>query len=227
MASSSPARFSDYIGASLPEGLNLPAAFVAALDWMEENGCVRSFADDDERRYATLYPGQPSGRGMSCVSIRAVDPEDAIYWMGKDVPGSKRLAPFIRTGFDGSSAALWLDPNDRLRFVHLGSGSGSSWAGVITDDPIEMLRFLGMGYPEPCWPQYFGLTPEEAYDADDFSDEAPFTPPRQFQQWLSSAFGATIPSHASEVIHTTPNMDAVGPTDPFLLWLRSAQGQVA
>lgn len=223
----SPQRFADYVRASLPDAMALPAEFVAALDWMDDNDCVHASPTSEGRRYATLYPGRTPGQGMSCVSIHAVDPEDAVYWMGKGVAGAERLAPFIRTGYDGSYAALWRDPQDKLRFVHLGSGSGSTWAGVITDDPVTMLRFLAIGYPEPCWPAMLELTPLEAYEEDDFSDEAPFTPPTQFQQWVSRTFNVAIPAHAHDLVPTTPDMDAANPTDPFLLWLKSAQDQAA
>ena len=224
---SSPERFVDYVRASLPDAIALPAEFVAALEWMDDNDCVFPSAKGDGRRYATLYPRLLPGRGMSCISIHAVDPEDAVHWLGKGVAGAERLAPFIRTGYDGSCAALWRDPQDRLRLVHLDSGSGSTWAGVITDDPVTMLRFLAIGYPEPCAPEMFALTPLEAYEEDDFSDEAPFMPPTQFQQWVSRTFNVGIPTHAQDLIPTTPDMDAANPTDPFLLWLKSAQDQAA
>ncbi|WP_420136404.1 hypothetical protein [Sphingomonas sp.] len=220
-------RFARYIHASMPAGITLPPEFVAALEWMDDHDCVRRSARREGVRYATLYPARAPERGMSCVSIHAVDPADAVYWMGEGVEGADRLAPFIRTGGDGSYAALWRDPEDRLRFVHLGSGSGSTWAGVITDDPVQMLRFLAIGYPEPCWPETFAATPLEAYEEDDFSDEAPFLPPEQFQQWVTDRFGVTIPPRADALIHAAPNMDDPNPTDPFLIWLKAAQDKAA
>ena len=145
------------IEVSFPPGLVLPPAFRRALKWLEESGCVH--ASEKGTRYADLYPGPSTVKGTSCVAFHPVRPGHAAAWVGPGVPGAERLAPFIRTGGDGSYAALWLDPDENPWFVHLGSGSGSTWAGVITRDPVEMLRFLAIGYGEPCWPDRFDDTP--------------------------------------------------------------------
>ncbi len=216
--------FLEEVAASLPPGISLPPAFVSALRWTEENGCIHAYTRSDGH-YATLYPASPTESDTSCVSFHAVSPGDAAAWMGKGVPGAERLAPFIRTGGDGSQAALWLDPEDRLRFVHLGSGSGSTWAGVITDDPVEMLRFLAIGYPEPCWPDVFDATPVEVYEDRDLDDEAPFAPPRLFQQWLTTTFDVTIPIRGCDIVPCAPDMHDAENTDPFLVWLRAVQSR--
>ncbi len=213
--------FAEEVDASFPPGLSLPAAFRQALAWLEANGCVRTY-NRREGRYASLYP-DPDEAAASCLAINPVDPGHAAAWIGQGVPGAERLALFIRTGGDGSYAALWLAPDGTPRFVHMGSGSGSTWAGVITDDPVEMLRFLAIGYSEACWPEQFEETPLQACTTSAFGDAAAFTPPRQFQEWLSATFGVTIPTRASEIISHAPDMDDDAGDDAFLTWLRAAQ----
>ncbi|MGK3816862.1 hypothetical protein, partial [Enterococcus faecium] len=80
----------------------------------------------------------------------------------------QRLAPIIRTGGDGSYAALWLDDEGKQRFVHMGSGSGSTWMGVICEGAVDMLRLMAIGYDELCWPEHFDITPVEAYDGEEY-----------------------------------------------------------
>jgi hypothetical protein len=214
-------RFADEIQASFPAGLILPPAFRLALDWMEDAGCVRNYARGDGR-FATLYPASLGEAGTSIVSFAPVDVEDVAAWLGRDMPATERLAPFIQTGGDGSQAAIWLAPDGRQRFVHLGSGSGSTWAGLIADDPIDVLRLLAAGYREACSPEYFDETPEDVFwENDDFDEE--FVPPTAFQTWLTTTFGVTIPRTGREIVRVAADMNARSPTDPFLLWLREAQ----
>jgi hypothetical protein len=97
--------------------------------------------------------------------------------------------------------------------------------GVITDDAVQFLRFLAIGYLDACWPEEHRLRPVEAYGAcwGGDAEAPPFDPPLNFQRWLSQAFGVVIPETASEVVETAPGMDDEASADPFWAWVRRVQ----
>ena len=144
-------------------------------------------------------------------------------WTGIDDPSAnERLIDFCRTGGDGSHAALWRDPDGRVRIVHMGSGSGSIWGGVITDSPVDFLRFVAIGYNEACWPGDFSLTPQQVAERD---DAEPPVPPQALRDYLIKRYGVTIPLTARSIIPVTPSMDDTTSRDPFLAWLQAAQNE--
>src|SRR5262245_41669466 len=128
-------NFLQEIESSLPRGVTLPDPFKAMFAWMDQNGYVHR--DRSGGRYAWLYPftEDPEGSQLSLISFAAVDL--APGWTGHDPLARARLAPFIRTGGDGSWAAIWLDDQGRQQFVHLGSGSGSTMLCTLTDNRSE------------------------------------------------------------------------------------------
>ena len=134
----------------------------------------------------------------------------------------KRFAPFVTTGSEGSEAGLWRDNEGMLKFVHLGSGSGSKMTCILTDDPVDFLRLLAIGYEELCWPDQYGMTPEEVH-AKQGRDNAPFAPPLQFRAWVEETFGAEIPRTASEIVTRTPSMDGSDSDDSFWCWVRKQE----
>jgi hypothetical protein len=213
-------RFTDEVAASLPSRLTLPPEFRTTLEWMELHGYVHTF-NRGSGRYASLYPASIEGTGTSLVSIQACDREHVRAWVRGDADGLERLAPIIRTGGDGSYAALWLDNDGRQRFVHLGSGSGSTWLGVICDSPVDMLRLMAIGYDELCWTEHFHVPAEQAYlEASGFLREEPYTGPVEFRAFVETTFGVTGPATASEIVKSTPSMDAAASDDPFWKWIR-------
>lgn len=217
------ASFLDEITASMPPGLDLPDEFKRLFAWMEPNGFVHTYRSNQPGRYASLYPASLGEKGGSVVTFRPVDPSDAEAWTQSTDPAlTHRLALFIRTGGDGSMAGLWRDDAGQVRFVHLGSGSGSVMMCVLADTPVDMLRLLAIGYVEACWPQDYGLTAAETYDPDVTGE--PFTPPLMFQAWVRDTFGVPIPARASEIIKQTASMDDDASDDPFWLWMRALEG---
>ncbi len=126
--------FLDDMKAAFPPGLSFPAEFETLFTWMEANGFVHSFSQRSGR-YASLYPSDDEGTGTSLVSFTLVDRAWAQGWTGGNAEASARLAPLLRTGGDGSYAALWKDDAGRQRFVHLGSGSGSIMLCTLVDTP--------------------------------------------------------------------------------------------
>jgi hypothetical protein len=102
----------------------------------------------------------------------------------------------------------------------MGSGSGSTWAGVLADDPVDVLRFLAIGYRESCWPEYHHQPPE------DIAGDEGFVPPLAFREWVTRSFGVAIPRTAREIIPMTPHMDERPADDPFLRWVEEAQAAI-
>ena len=206
--------FAAEISASLPSGITLPSEFVATFNWLELNNFVQRSRTG--QRYASLFPAGVTHR--SCIGFLAVDPGHAKSWC--DPPdAAARLAPFIRTGGDGSYAGLWVDDQGRQHFVHMGSGSGSTLACVLTNNPVDMLRFLAIGYDEACWPEHFKLTAKQTWALNETGDDSVL--PSAFQQFVATTFGVTIPDRASQIVKRTAKMDDVNSDDPFCRWIRS------
>lgn len=212
-------RFGQTIQASMPD-MPLPQPILLALDWLESHGAVET--GHDGQPFATLYSdnvwGKPTGR-----SSVAFEPSLGGAWMPDKPEVQERLNLFVRTGGDGSYAGLWRDDEGGLRFVHFGSGSGSTWLGVITDDPIQFLRFLAIGYSDACWQEEHPLSPTEAYKNVRGGDGPPFDPPVHFQRWLIQTFDVSIPETASEIVQAAPGMDDEISDDPFWQWSRRVQ----
>ncbi|TIW18590.1 MAG: SMI1/KNR4 family protein [Mesorhizobium sp.] len=187
-----------------------------AFRWMEQNGFVRQGAI----RYCGLYPAAVrQGSNTAYAHFTKVDSNHGGYWLGNhETSVTSRLAPFIATGADGSYAGLWLDDSGRQRFVHMGSGSGSTLACVLANDAVDLLRFLAIGYEETCWPDLFDLTPEDAY-AEKYPNE-PYRPPFEFRHWVETSFGVQIPKTASEIVGQIAGTDDDYSDDPFWQWAR-------
>lgn len=216
--------FLDEMRASFPPGLSLPAEFEILFTWMEANGFVHSFTRRSGR-YASLYPSDEGGTGTSLVSFTPVDRVGVEGWTGGNRAASDCLAPLLRTGGDGSYAAIWKDDAGRQRFVHLGSGSGSTMLCTLVDNPVDFLRLVAIGYEELCWPDVFHLTPEAAYDENHDEHDPPYNLPVQFREWVERTFRVSVPETALELVGKTAEMRADETSDdPFFLWIRRLQG---
>jgi len=209
--------------ASFPQDIPLPEEFEKLFAWMEANDFVCQGRDSE---FATLYPRElAEADGTSLISFEPVDQTFMSRWAQGDAPDfASRVAAFVRTGGDGSYAALWRDDAGQLKFVHLGSGSGSTMLCVLTDNVIDFLRLLAIGYEELCSPEHYGMTPEEAYEELHDEDDPPYEPPRQFRAWVEETFGVEIPETASEIVAGTADMDTPSSDDPFWRWVKKHQG---
>jgi hypothetical protein len=202
--------------ASLPPGMALPEPIDRLLAWMDVNGFARRM-----RRSGTLYaqlsaPDDPEP-ASSIVSIAPSEPDYVEGWVGSDPAARDRLANLVRTGGDGSYACLWRDDAGGTRFVHLGSGSGSTMLCTLTTDPVDFLRLLAIGYVELCWPEHFPFAPEDV-------DEDAVRAPARLRRWVEQEFGVAIPRTASEIVPRPRSMDDDDDGgDPFVIWLRAAQ----
>ena len=217
--------FADEMAAALPNGMELPDALRDLFVFLEADSFVRPFKNG-KGRYALLYPHEWQ-RGLSLVSFQPSEPGFARGWSGSDDPMiTSRLAEFCRTGGDGSHAALWRDDEGRLRVVHLGSGSGSTWMGVISDSIVDFLRFLAIGYDEACWPEQFNQTPQQVAAARMFraEDERPPVPPLAYRAYLMRRHGVSIPAVGAEVVGAVSEMGTIS-TDPFWRWMTALQAK--
>jgi hypothetical protein len=205
--------------ASFPEGLAPPPELLKFFRWQEENGLDEI---NQGESFGRLDPAQPD----FCMFTSPVDPGHIQSWCCcEDVVLGERVAPFVRTGGDGSYAALWRDDGGKLIFVHMGSGSGSTMAGVLTESPIDLLRLLAIGYDELCWPAHHAKTPQQVHEEQqsDTDSDKPYVPRTALKHWVEQTFGVTVPCRASEIVSITADMDDVNTRDPFLLWVKAIE----
>jgi hypothetical protein len=206
--------------AAFPARIKVPEELAAYFWWLEEQDLYRNF-DSDGFRHALIDPSQE----QSCIAIQPPDGDYAKSWTHSDDPEVfERLAPFCRTGGDGSYAALWLDDDGQVQIVHLGSGSGSMMMGVLVNNAVDFLRLLAIGYDELCWPESHHKTPHDIF-AEENEDELEDDPDMQFparpdalRAWVETHFGVTIPETASEIVGAVPSMDDDHSDDAFWRW---------
>lgn len=216
--------FAQAMIASFPLTLTPPEPLVRFFHWLEDNS-LAARSPYDGQWYAKLDPAIE----RACITVAPVDEQFATAWFhDENAETAERLAVFIQTGGDGSRAGLWKADDGKLCFVHHGSGSGSTLLCKLTDDPIDFLRLLAIGYEELCWETAFSVTPAEAYrqswgDEDDIP-QGPAVP-EQFQRWVIDSFHVTIPRTASEIITSCSGMDDAESDDPFWNWIRKIQSQ--
>ena len=211
-------QFTQAVQASFPAGITLPPPLAEALDWLDEHGHVLQTRTGP---VATLLsPAEREGSvGAGGAAFHPVPGDFGHWWLASDDPRvTGRLAAFVATGADGSEAGIWVDDAGRQQFVHLGSGSGSIWSGVVTADPVDFLRLLAIGYDELCWPEHHEVGPAQAYAAED-GPAGGWAAPAAFRTWLTGRFGVTVPATAREVVPVPDDRDGNRADDPFGAWL--------
>ena len=211
------ASFADEVAASLLPRLSLPNEFRSLFEWMDAHGYVRRYRNNG-KRCAGLYPPEHADEGTSLVTFHAVDRDYVRGWTRGNEEEAARLAPIVRTGGDGSHAALWINNEGKQRFVHLGSGSGSTMLCVLTDSPVDMLRLIAIGYDELSWPENFAGTPEEARE---FDEDENYVAPLAFRNFVEASFGVKVPETASEIVGSTSSLLDKSSDDPFWRWINS------
>lgn len=220
-----PKPFADNFRVVLPAGMHLPDAFIKLFDWMDVRGFVRQYGKDrvgtlfDQGGFIRRWTGHDRRLG-TFVEFEALGTWFFDSWMGNRDPAIlSRICVFAKTGAEGSHAAFWLDDNGNQKIVHLGSGSGSTLACVLAEDPVDFLRLLAIGYDEICWPEEFSKPPN--FDA---SRKRPHLPPNlEYRNWVTTAFGVTIPLVAAEIVKHPAEMGDTKSPDPFWQWLRKLQ----
>jgi hypothetical protein len=208
---------------SFPRGMSVPDPLALFFDWLGDRAVVRR----KDQLFAFVDPSWK----RSSLFIEPVRPGDAAAWADSPDPQvADRLAPFCATGGDGSRAALWSDDSDRTRIVHMGSGSGSTMAGILVEDAVDFLRLLAIGYDELCWPEDHERTPRAVYDRqraelEEIGDRqglewfGDFDEPHELRSWVTTTFGVAVPATAAALVIPLGEMGDRESSDPFLQWL--------
>lgn len=212
--------FADETASALPSPFVLPDSFRLLLDWIERNGWVRdSGRRDAERRAVQKRVGwlsERNDRGSQDVRFQ-VDRHFAAAWLGlEEAAAAERLVAFATIGGEGTNAAFWLDDSGRQRIVALGSGSGSTLACVLADDPVDFLRLLAIGYMDLPFNDEWDRPPEHP-EPDEAGDWSPINEP--YRRWLTTTFGVTVPETASELVPNPAEMGDEDTDDDFANWL--------
>jgi hypothetical protein len=210
----------------LQPGMELPEPFEELYLWIE---CKGMFEDQDNRRIGFLYPPDKLRKewtetetpGGTLIEFYAGGNDYLECWFGHNRSAVlERLCVFAKTGADGSMAAFWIDDEGSQRIVHLGSGSGSTLVCVLTDDPVDFLRLLAIGYDEICWNSAFSQPPNA-----DHEKKGEFVHPNvEFQEWVKETFSVAIPSTADEIVKYLSEMDDDSPNDIFCQWVQRNVG---
>ena len=145
--------------ASFPKDMPLPAEFEMLFAWMEANDFIRRGRDGSET--AAVYPRKLAEKVPFGIEFEPVNPELARVLTNSDDPAVfSRLAPFVNMGFGSSHIALWRDDEGRQKFVHFGSEANSWVLCTLTDNPVDALRLLAIGYVELRQPADYEMPPE-------------------------------------------------------------------
>jgi hypothetical protein len=134
------------------------------------------------------------------------------YWFGAEHDRlNQQLCVFAQTGGDGSIAAFWLSDSGEIKIVHIGSGSGSTLTGILTNDSVDFLRLLAIGYDEICWDEEFAEPPL-------LNTNFKVMPNVEFQDWVENTFCVAIPKTALEIVKIPSLIDDEEPMDEFEKW---------
>jgi len=204
----------------LPKQMIVPKELKLLYQWIEEHNLFIDNKNGD--RVGFLYPEKElkeswteTGRdGGTQIEFFAGGTENLKYWFGGEYNEElkSRLCIFAQSGAEGSECALWLNDNNELKVVHMGSGSGSILSCVLADNMTDFIRLLAIGYDEICWDENFSNLPND--NDDDFIVK----PNIEFQEWVKTTFDVKIPRIALEVVKHPATMDDDNSEDEFFNW---------
>lgn len=219
--------FAQNLTALLPAGITLAPELIETFDWMEGQGWhhIRD-GGAPEDHWLSFYPAEFLGHPVaSHVTFGGTALPHTGHWSAPDAKVDARIAEIGETSGDGGRVAIWLDDTGKQQFVHIGHDS----IGIITDDPLVLLQFLAMGYPEPGYLPQTNVTPIQATLAyhgitrlDEFApDEQPIVP-IALQGFLKQRFDLEMPATARDLgVMDFPEYDDTQTSDPFARWLTS------
>jgi hypothetical protein len=208
------------IEGTLPESMQVPDALKKLFQWIEDNGF---YEDTEEGRIGYLFHidkmrsewTEDERPGGTLIEFYAEKDTELFHFSNE---GTKdRLRIFARTGGDGSVAAFWLDENGKQQIVHIGSGSGSTLACVLSDEPVDFMRLIAIGYDEICWSEEFEHVPAINFKKNEFTVK----PNLKFQNWLQHNFHTSIPKRALDIVKNPAEFGDENSDDPFCAWLEA------
>ncbi|QFT94853.1 hypothetical protein FIU86_18530 [Roseovarius sp. THAF9] len=146
--------------------MEMPRILVEVMDWLEALGgrqtTWRGEALPFERQSLALYRVEEwQTPGATLVAFGYYGPFSLNGPQPSVADETERVFLFVNTGGDGSYAGFWLDDSGKQWIVHHGSGSGSDWWGLISDNPKDLLRLMAIGYVEPAFSEAHDRTPME------------------------------------------------------------------
>jgi len=216
--------FAQNLAKLMPAGITLPPELIQTFDWMEDQGWlhIREGAAPEDH-WLAFYPADYIGHPMaSHVTFGGTALPFTDHWSTPEPSIDARIAEIGETSGDGGRVAIWLDDAGKQQFVHIGHDT----LGIITDDPLVLLQFLAMGYPEPGALEDTTLTPLQATlefhgassSAELAEDDLPVVP-TALQAFLKSHFALDMPDTAHDLgIRNFPEYHS-DTTDPFALWI--------
>ncbi len=209
----------EQLAAVMPADVEIPMPIRQLYEWIEQQGFYVDNADG--RRTGFLYPEEDlraswtdeGRRGGTTIELAASGNVNLRYWFGAEHEEvNRRLYVFGQTGGEGSECAFWISKSNRLKIVHLGSGSGSILNCVLAENAVDFLRLLAIGYDEICWSDEFDSPPNEGNA--DFQVE----PNEAFQQWVRNTFDVEIPKTALEIVKHPAEIGDEDSEDEFCRW---------
>ncbi|WP_300670314.1 SMI1/KNR4 family protein [Soonwooa sp.] len=204
----------------LPQKMTLPKELILLYQWIEDNNLF--VENEDGHRVGFLFSQEQlhessteeQREGGTQIEFFAGGTENLKYWFGgeENAQVNERLCVFGQTGGEGSECAFWLDDNDELKIVHLGSGSGSTLSCILADNFLEFNQLLAIGYDEICWDEEFSLPPNQ------LNPDFKVLPNLEFQNWVKETFNVEIPKTALEIVKYPTSMDDDDSEDAFFNW---------
>ncbi|ROP62110.1 hypothetical protein EDF81_0592 [Enterobacter sp. BIGb0383] len=194
--------------------ITIPAEISALYHWIEQNGLIEKYDSGFlGGRISEEWDNVPD------VTFTASYHDALRYWF--DVPAvteeiAARLVIFASSGADGSMLGMWLDDDRQVRFVHLGSGSGSQLCCIVARNARDFLSLLAVGYNELGMVYDFSLSPEEVHEGGELN--------ASFLEWLKETFNITRPENAAQIVGETPEIWCETTSDPFCLWCNKQFG---
>ncbi len=220
--------FAQNLAKLAPDWVTLPPQLVETFDWLEDQGWhyIRAAAQPEDH-YLLIYPPEHQNHPVtSHVGFGGTTLPYTDHWPTPDPDIDNRIFEFGETSGDGGRVAIWRDDDDNQQFVHIGHDN----LGIITDDPLVLLQFLAMGYPEPGFLQQTTVTPIQAYldyhgveQLSDFHpDDTPILP-TALQGFLKERFALDLPATGHDIgIINFPAYDDPDTTDAFARWITAS-----
>ncbi len=133
------------------------------------------------------------------------------YWFGFNCSEVRQnLVEIVSIGWDSSMVALWNDQG-HLKYVAMGSGSGSTLMCVLAENTIDFRRLTAIGYTELCWNEHYDMIPSKTL----YDEEVKYEINEPYRKWFQETFDVIIPSKASELIGKVALMDDKESDDSF------------